>query len=77
MEYVPIIRIFLPKEFNMLANSEYDKIKIMCELSALTWFLEKHALPEAERFNQDYYELLKNLKKDLEDYTNKLKIILK
>lgn len=32
----------------MLDNGTYNKIKIVHELSALAWFIEKHAIKDAE-----------------------------
>jgi hypothetical protein len=32
----------------MLKHSNYDKIKILYELSKTAWFIEKHAKPDAQ-----------------------------
>lgn len=32
----------------MLDNLTYDKVKLLHQISCLVWFIEKHALPDAQ-----------------------------
>ena len=37
-------------------NHFYDKIKIMHELSCLAWFIEQHALQDAQKASDDTFK---------------------
>mgnify|MGYP000465742675 CR=1 FL=1 len=51
----------------MLDNAKYNKVKILHDLSGLCWFIEKHALADAQKSNDtECISLLENLKKELE-----------
>ena len=45
----------------MLSNNKYNKNKILHDLSCLCWFVDKHAIDEAKKANDQ--ELAKNLEK--------------
>ncbi len=50
----------------MLDNGTYNKVKLVHELSALAWFIEKHALKDAENAgDQACVAALTNLHRDL------------
>ena len=49
----------------MMENATYNKIKLLSQLSELIWFIEKHALKDAQG-DTDCVELLKELQTDLE-----------
>jgi hypothetical protein len=58
----------------MLNDIQYDKTKLLYKLSKLCWFLEKHAIENAQKDeNKDYIETLQKLKKDLDAHIEKLK----
>lgn len=52
----------------MMKDSTYNKVKILHHLSSLYWFIQKHALPDAERADTAYIKLLEDLKKDLDKH---------
>lgn len=53
----------------MLSDNKYNKNKILHDLSSLCWFLDKHALEEAKKSNdQNYARMLEQLKQDLEKH---------
>lgn len=52
----------------MLDNCKYNKVKILHEISSLIWFLEKHAISDAQQNHDNCEETLKKLKADLEKY---------
>ena len=55
----------------MMNNDKYNKVKILNDLSALCWFIEKHALGDAKKENdQECMVLLENIKKDLDKHIN-------
>jgi hypothetical protein len=48
-------------------NAKYNKIKVLHDLSALCWFIEMHALADAQKSgDKESINLLEQLKKDLE-----------
>lgn len=49
----------------MMENATYNKIKLLNHVSEMIWFIEKHALKDAEG-DIDCVELLKQLHADLE-----------
>jgi hypothetical protein len=55
----------------MLDNCTYNRAKVMHELSKICWFIEKHALADAQKAgkNEDL-EFLKKLSNDLSKYIN-------
>lgn len=51
----------------MMNNAKYNKIKVLHDLSALCWFIEMHALADAQKSgDKECIDLLEQLKKDLE-----------
>ncbi len=51
----------------MMDNAKYNKVKVLYDLSALCWFIEKHALADAKKANDsECIKMLEELKKDLE-----------
>lgn len=53
----------------ILDNSSYNKIKLLHELSCLTWFLEKHAINDAKAAgDQEGYTMLLGLQRDLQKH---------
>lgn len=56
-----------------LDNATYNKIKLLHELSCIAWFIEKHALADAQATgDKECQELLGSLGKDLQTYIEKL-----
>lgn len=61
----------------MLDNCCYNKIKIMHNLSCLIWFIEKHAVEDAQKANDSVcVDFLKKLKADLYEQQHELKHML-
>jgi len=58
-----------------LNNCDYDKIKILHELSSILWFIKKHALPDAQQ-DDECSRFLKRLENDLEKHVTELKDIV-
>ncbi len=57
----------------MLDNSSFNKIKLLCKLSELQWFIEKHAINDAnEAGDKACAELLLSIQRDLEKHVEKL-----
>lgn len=57
----------------MLDNTTFNKIKLVYELSQLIWFVEKHALSDAEKAGDaELLDTLKDLKKELPKYLERL-----
>lgn len=57
----------------MLDNSTYNKAKIVHELSRICWFIENHALTDAQKANDEKWETeLLKLRKDLGDYLKRM-----
>ena len=53
----------------ILDNCSYNKIKLLHELSCLTWFLEKHAINDAKAAgDQESYNNLLALQRDLQKH---------
>lgn len=51
----------------MLSNNRYNKVKLLSDLSGLCWFLEKHAIPDAdEAQDQAFTQKLKTLKQEVD-----------
>jgi len=58
----------------MLDNSSYNKVKIVYKLSSLLWFIEKHALLDAQvSGDRECQELLIALQKDLQKHIEKFR----
>ncbi len=51
-----------------LNNCDYNKIKVVHELSQLQWFLEKHAMPDATAHG---HPLCANMWKEIHSEINK------
>lgn len=59
----------MKKEHFMMNNSKYNKIKVLHDASALCWFIEMHALEDAQKAgDKECIGMLENLKKDLEKH---------
>ena len=53
----------------MLNDCKYNKIKLLHELSCMAWFLEKHAVPNAQDSGEgECVEIFKTLKNDLDKH---------
>lgn len=53
----------------MLSNNKYNRNKILNDLSCMCWFIDKHALDEAKKSNdQELARNLEKLKHDLDKY---------
>jgi len=60
---------FVKGSMLMLDNCNYDKIKVLHELSCVAWFLEKHGLQDAKSVGDEQCcKVFENLKKDLEKH---------
>ena len=58
----------------MLDNCCYNKIKLIHDLSAMTWFIKKHAIEDAQQANDKAcVDLLTKLKEDLYKHQHALK----
>ena len=55
-----------------LNNCDYDKIKILHELSSILWFIKKHALVDAQQ-DDECSPFLNRLESDLEKHVTELK----
>ncbi len=57
----------------MLDNSTYNKVKMLSQLSELCWFIDKHALKDAESSgDQECVDAMKAIHSDLEKHIEKL-----
>ena len=56
----------------MLSNNKYNKNKILHDLSCLCWFIDKHAIDEARKSNDQ--ELVRNLEKLKQDLDKQIEI---
>ena len=57
----------------MLDNCTYNKIKMVYKISDLCWFIEKHAIEDAEKAgDMECAEILRGLQKDLEKHLEKV-----
>ncbi len=62
----------------MLDDCSYDKIKILHELSCISWFLEKHGLQDTKNSDdENTRKIFTELKKDLDKYIQNLSQNLK
>lgn len=53
----------------MVNNAKYNKIKVLYELSSLCWFIEKHALADAQKAGEaECTKMLEELKKDIDKH---------
>ncbi|HVX01344.1 MAG TPA: hypothetical protein VHA52_13055 [Candidatus Babeliaceae bacterium] len=58
----------------ILDNASYNKIKLLHEISEIVWFLEKHALRDAENAgDQESYNELLGLQRELERHIERLR----
>ncbi len=58
----------------VLNNCEYNNIKLLHELSCVSWFIKKHAIPDAQKANDnECTAFLEKLDKDLEEHLKQLK----
>ncbi len=62
----------------MLTNCEYDKIKLLHDISKIEWFLAHHAKADAETEDQEFLHTCEALQQDLSRHAevirNKVKI---
>ncbi len=57
----------------MLDNASYNKIKMLCKLSELNWFIEKHALLDAQNAgDKACAEIMLSIQRDLQKHIEKL-----
>ena len=57
----------------MLDNSSFNKIKLLYKLSDLAWFIEKHAINDAQNAgDKACAEMLLNLQRDVQKHVEKL-----
>ncbi len=57
----------------MLDNSSYNKVKMLYKLSELTWFIEKHAIVDAQNAGDTACaETMMALQRDLQKHIEKL-----
>lgn len=51
----------------MISNNRYNKTKLLTDLSGICWFLEKYAIPDAEK-SQDTccVDIFNTIKQDFE-----------
>ncbi len=57
----------------MLDNSTYDKIKLLHELSKIVWFVEKHAIPDAQTAgDRELTDMLQGLHRDTQRHIESL-----
>lgn len=57
----------------MLDNSTYNKVKMLCKLSELCWFIEKHALHDAKNSGDiECAEAMEAINRDLQKHIEKL-----
>lgn len=53
----------------MMDNAKYNKVKILSDLSAACWFIDKHALADAKKANDaECVATLEAIKKDLDKH---------
>jgi hypothetical protein len=58
----------------VLRNCNYDKIRLLHDLSRIAWYIDKHAKKDADEENHPMCkELYQELHKDLEKHIEKLK----
>jgi hypothetical protein len=58
----------------ILDNASYNKIKLLHELSEIVWFLEKHALRDAEEAgDRENFDELVSLQRELERHIERLR----
>ncbi len=60
---------------NPLDNCDYDKVKILHELSSILWFIKKHALVDAQQ-DKECSTFLKRVESDREKHVAELKSIV-
>lgn len=61
----------------MLNDSKYDKIKLLHELSCITWFIKNHAESDAQEHNDaKMTEFLKKLSNNLENHIKELEALI-
>jgi bacterioferritin (cytochrome b1) len=61
----------------MLNNHEYNIIKLLNKLSCIIWFLDKHAIADAQQANdQASIPMLQQLRSDTEKHIEKLRNVL-
>ena len=58
----------------MLDNSSYNKIKLLQTLCSLDWFIEKHALKDAQASGDiDFQDSLASLQQDLRRHVERVR----
>ena len=58
----------------ILDNCEYNNVKLLHEFSCMSWFLKKHAIPDAQKANDpECVSYLQKLEQDLDEHLKQLK----
>ena len=58
-------------------NCSYNKVKLLCQVSELLWFIEKHAQKDAEMaLDEKCFAAIIDLKTDLEKHIVHLKTLV-
>lgn len=61
----------------MLTSTEYDKVKLLHQLSCIIWFIEKHAKMDAKTAGDEkFYQILVELQRDIDKHLAELKASL-
>jgi hypothetical protein len=61
------------RKYMVLDNCTYNKIKLIHELSALAWFIDKHALTDAQKAgDKECADALQALYRDLTKHLEKI-----
>lgn len=57
----------------MLSNEQYNKIRLFYDLSRMIWFIDKHALIDAQKSNDAFcIKVFEQLKVDMEKHQRSL-----
>jgi len=56
----------------MLNNCDYNKVRLLHDLSRITWYLKKHVKKDAKGKHAKCAKVYKDLEKDLEKHIKKL-----
>lgn len=54
-------------------DNKFNKLKLLYKFNKIKWFIEKHALSDAEQENdKEFYQMLLRIGKDLEKHISEL-----
>lgn len=57
----------------MLSNEQYNKVRLFYDVSRMLWFIDKHALLDAQKSNDAFcVTVLQQLKADMEKHQKAL-----